>query len=191
MSPQYFQPKCADSKEVISCSAEKAQEFCNFIVFIPTELHSDLILKEQTLRKEADPNIRSSYRQVFEGAGRTLVVKQFLYDWAPPAYDYPCLWRNKELATTQESPPPRAVFINNHALWFGKNYRKQEAATIEMERTRIEITIENGIFSDNEIIAFCKGLRPVNLEARSAIRTLHFHILPTVFVIQRKRVSFR
>lgn len=127
------------------CNPSEAQKQCNFVIFVSTSLPSGIIVREQCLRPESKingnrrENNRSSFRQVFEGADRTLVIKQFLYDWAPPAYDYPCLWRNDEIATAAESPAPIGQFVGNNVLWFGKNYRKQEAATIETERTRIEI----------------------------------------------------
>jgi hypothetical protein len=135
------------------------------------------VVAKQILREEAPEEIRASYRQIYEGEGRKLVVKQFLYDWAPPAYDYPSLWRDAKRATTAEAPPPRAFFIGNHALWIGKNYRMQNGATLEKDRTRVEITLENGNFTDNELIYFCHGLEPANPEkAETILRTPFSHL---------------
>lgn len=161
---------------------QNSQEFCNFVVFAPTNLPKDCIVKEHTLRHEtcADKTkkgSRSSLRSVFEGAGRTLIIKQFLYDWAPPAYDCPSLWRNDEIATTQESPPPKAIFIGNNVLWIGKNYRKQNGATIEIDRTRIEITLEKGDFTDQELIDLCNGFEPQNQQSRTHILNAPFSSL--------------
>ena len=156
--------------ELMPSSPSEAQKRCNFVIFIPSFLPSDVVMREQYLRPESNidsnrrENNRSTFRQVFEGNDRTLVIKQFLYDWAPPAYDYPCLWRNAEIATKAESPAPIGQFVNNNVLWFGKNYRKQEAATIEIERTRIEMTFEKGTFSRQEIVLLCKSLLPVDAE---------------------------
>lgn len=108
------------------------QKQCNFIVFMPTSLPSDLVITEKSFRKESKSstnkreNNRSTFRQIFEGVNRRLVIKQFLYDWAPPAYDHPCLWRNDEIATKAESPAPRGQFVGNNVIWFGKNYRMEK-----------------------------------------------------------------
>lgn len=166
--------------ECISYSPSEAQKHCHFVVFIPTFLPKDLSINEQSLRPESAidtnrrENNRATFRQVFKGADRTLVIKQFLYDWAPPAYDYPCLWRNNEIATQTESPAPKGEFVNHHVLWFGKNYRKQEATTIEIERTRIEMTVEKGTFSNEEIVSICKGLVPANPKLAKEILDLPF-----------------
>lgn len=104
-------------------------------------------------------------------------MKQFLYDWAPPAYDYPCLWRNDKVATKAESPAPTGQFVNRNALWFGRNYRKQEAATIEIERTRIEMTFEKGTFSRQEVVAFCESLSPVDMEIAKHLLSVPFSAL--------------
>lgn len=156
--------------EFVSCRPEEAQKHCNFVIFVPSFLPSGVVMREQSLRLESKidrdrrENNRSTFRQVFEGIDRALVIKQFLYDWAPPAYDHPCLWRNDKIATRTESPAPSGQFVNNNVLWFGKNYRKQKAATIEMERTRIEITFIRGNFSYHEIVSFCKSLLPADAE---------------------------
>lgn len=166
--------------ELITCNPSEAQKQCNFVIFVSTSLPSGVVIREQSLRSESTidrnrrENNRSTFRQVFEGADRTLVIKQFLYDWAPPAYDYPCLWRNDEIATTAESPAPVGQFVNNNVLWFGKNYRKQEAATIEIERTRIEMTFTKGTFSNQEIVLFCKNLLPIDVEIAKSLFKISF-----------------
>jgi hypothetical protein len=166
--------------EFLSCSPDEAQKQCNFVIFVPTFLPLGVVIREQHLRPESTvnrdkrENNRSTFRQVFEGVDRKLIIKQFLYDWAPPAYDYPCLWRNNKIATKTESPAPTGQFVNNNVLWFGKNYRKQEAATIEIERTRIEMTFEKGAFSREEVVSFCKSLSPVNTEIAKQILSVPF-----------------
>lgn len=172
-----FYPKVTDVDETIISDPRNAQKYCNFIVFSPTSTPKDLVLKEQNLRTETKSGTLSSFRQVFEGGERSLVIKQFLYDWAPPAYDYPSLWRNAKIATAQESPPPRGIFIGNHVLWIGKNYRKQNAATIELERTRIEMTLQKGDFSDQELVTLCEGLGFVDEGVRNSILNTPFTTL--------------
>lgn len=166
--------------QLITCSSNEAQKQCNFVIFVSISLPSGVVIREQSLRCESTidsnrrENNRSTFRQVFEGADWTLVIKQFLYDWAPPAYDYPCLWRNDEIATAAESPAPIGHFVNNNVLWFGKNYRKQEAATIEIERTRIEMTFLKGSFSPQEIVVLCKSLVPVDVEIAKQLLKIPF-----------------
>lgn len=166
--------------EFVSCNPEEAQKQCNFVIFVPSFLPSGVVMREQYLRLESKidrdrrENNRSTFRQIFEGVDRTLVIKQFLYDWAPPAYDYPCLWRNDEIATKAESPAPTGHFVNNNVLWFGKNYRKQEAATIEIERTRIEITFIKGTFSCPEIVLLCKSFHPADAKIAKHILSVPF-----------------
>lgn len=166
--------------ELTTCRPSEAQKQCNFVIFIPLSLPSGVVMREQSLRSESKidsnrrENNRSTFRQVFEGTDRTLVIKQFLYDWAPPAYDYPCLWRNDEIATAAESPAPIGQFVNNNVLWFGKNYRKQEAATIEMDRTRIEMTFPKGAFSHQEIVLLSKSLTPVDAEIAKHLLRIPF-----------------
>lgn len=172
-----FSPKIADLDANMRSNPENAQKYCNFVVFSPTYLPKDLVLREQNLRPETNNGVHSSYRQVFEGGERTLVIKQFLYDWAPPAYDYPSLWRNAAIATPEESPPPRGIFVGNNVLWIGKNYRKQNAATIELERTRIEFTLQKGNFSEQELVTLCAGLRCIDENIRNAILNTPFTAL--------------
>lgn len=166
--------------DLIACSPSEAQKHCHFVIFASTFLPPHVVMKEEHLRPESNAHEnrrehnRSTFRQVFAGAGRRLVMKQFLYDWAPPAYDYPCLWRNAEIATQAESPAPTGQFVNNNVLWFGKNYRKQTAATIEIERTRIELTFEEGSFSHQEIVSLCKGLVPVDREIAKHLLSVPF-----------------
>lgn len=166
--------------EFVSCSPEEAQKHCNFVIFVSSSLPSGVVMKEQSLRLESKTdrdrreNNRSTFRQVFEGVDRALVIKQFLYDWAPPAYDHPCLWRNDKIATKAESPAPSGEFVDNNVLWFGKNYRKQEAATIEIERTRIEMTFIRGNFSCHEISSFCKSLLPIDAQIAKNILKIPF-----------------
>ncbi len=160
-------------------NAFEAQKQCNFVLFAANVLPLGLSLKEQSLRleaadKERSVNYNASFRQLFENDHRAIIIKQFLYDWAPPAYDYPCLWRNAKIATQEESPAPNAVFIGNNALWIGKNYRKQNAATIEIERTRIELTINKGTFSDNELVSIAESFTPVDNESAKDILKTSF-----------------
>ena len=80
---------------------EQAQPWCNFVLLRPSALPAGLALVKQELRPEAPPpegvspselaasGTRSSYRGEYEGAGRWLRLKQFLYDWAPPAFAGP------------------------------------------------------------------------------------------------------
>ncbi len=69
--------------EFVSCSPGEAQKQCNFVIFVSSFLPSGTVMREQYLRLESKidrhrrENNRSTFRQVFEGVNRALVIKQF------------------------------------------------------------------------------------------------------------------
>ncbi|HEX4261882.1 MAG TPA: hypothetical protein VHY76_12360, partial [Acetobacteraceae bacterium] len=95
-------------ESLIDPAGIEAQSFLNFALFEPTHLPAGLRAAESRLRPEAQPPENevggpdqarawtASHRTEYSGSGRRLSVKQFLYDWAPPAYDHPSLWRTPE-----------------------------------------------------------------------------------------------
>src|SRR5262249_13040221 len=101
----------------------QAQPWCNFAVWTPEGLPGPYVTVTGTLRKESPPGIPQAetagrtpwsannpcaYRFEVRGPGGRVRVKQFLYDWAFPALDHPCLWDSST----------RAVAIDDrHVLW--------------------------------------------------------------------------
>jgi hypothetical protein len=93
---------------------------------------------------------------VYVGDRRRLRIKQFLYDYAPPAFDHPCLW---------ESDRVKAFPVGDHLGWLGTDYRELPAATVNLNRTTVELSATTGDFEDEEFMSLCRGLRPADPEA--------------------------
>lgn len=173
MITQPYLVKTTQNREPIDIFWNETQEYCNFVLFKPNDLPEGLSLLSNKIRTESDSQ-RASHRSEFSDKNRALSIKQFLYDWAPPAYDHPCLWRNAEISSLEDTPIPRAYLIGNNYLWFGLDYRRKLAATINMLRTQIEITTLKGEFSDQEIIQVVKSMAPVNDGAKELLLKTSF-----------------
>lgn len=175
-----YQPKIGQDSSFKALNWPEAQEWCNFVLFQPTLLPDGMKIVDQQLRPEshAEP---STYRCEIAGQGRKLSIKQFLYDWAPPAYDHPSLWRNNKVSSIEETPIPRPYEINGDIAWIGWNFKKQPALAICLKRTTIEITSIEGGFSDQELIDLCKGLTPVDQKQTVRILETPFSSLSYFF----------
>jgi hypothetical protein len=148
---------------------EEAQAWCNFVLHRPTRLPAGTEIARCTMRPEAPPgrpaqqeqagrspwtiSNRAAHRCEIIGAGRALRMKQFLYDWAPPACDHPSLWMSEGLQ-------PAAV--DNDILWFGTNYLKRPGASLHRHRTMIEFSVTAGSFAMEEVRDLAISLQPVN-----------------------------
>src|SRR5262249_41097168 len=86
----------------------------------------------------------------YAGGGRCLRLKQFLYDWAPPAYDHPSLWISRN----------RPFPVGEHVGWQGHDYRQTPAASVTIDRTTVEASFLAGTFADEEVHALCRGPQP-------------------------------
>ncbi|NUS72634.1 MAG: hypothetical protein HOQ05_04420 [Corynebacteriales bacterium] len=162
---------------------EQAQQWCNFVVWMPTDIPAGCILHMGTLRQEAPPgrvgdhtagrtpwsaNNPAAYRFEITGPHRRLRVKQFLYDWAFPALDHPSLW---------ESAAQAAALDDEHVVWLGIDYQKNKAASARLDRTTVELSVLEGEFSEQEIIALYRAMRPALPEARSELAHTPFSAL--------------
>ncbi|MCD5315726.1 asparagine synthetase B family protein [Kineosporia babensis] len=183
----------------------EAQEWCNFVLWQPTSLPDGCNEVIGTLRREAPPGRTehtagrtpwsaanpSAYRTEISGGGRRLRLKQFLYDWAFPAVDHPCLWGS----------PTRAVPIGEgRVVWLGTDYLGHPGAGARMARTTVEMSVLKGSFGDDEIRELFAGLRPAQEPVPARVLATPFHELsywarypvdmvsvPTgVFVMERK-----
>lgn len=154
---------------------DEAQSLANFIVMKPETLPEGGRIVSSTMRPEAPPgrtsgtgatgrpdwttSNRSCHRfEVVTGRGR-IRTKQFLYDWAPPAFDHPSLWRDF----------PRAFPLREEICWVGKNYLKRHAASLHRARTMIEVSVLSGSFADEQLAEFCESFHPANTEAEKKI----------------------
>jgi hypothetical protein len=153
-----------------------AQLRCNFVLFAPCYLPQRLAIAEQTFRP-ASAEAVATYRLVLREAARAVSIKQFLYDWAPPAYDHPSLWRRATAAREISSPTPYPV--GDDIAWIGINYRGQRALSLNKMRTMIEMVVVEGSFSDPELVALSAGLRPVDSAAAENLSLLPFTSVTT------------
>ncbi len=163
---------CEESK-LRTVAWEQVQPWCNFVVLRPRDLPPDLSVENLTLRPEAPPgrtsdvtgrpdwhdHNRCSLRFEIVGGGRRVRVKQFLYDWAPPAFDHPCLWKSRN----------EPFEVGKNIGWLGTDFRKARAAAVSIDRTTIELSTYEGAFDDDELRAICCGMSPVDLDARRRI----------------------
>lgn len=162
---------------------EQAQEWCNFTVLSPTRLPDGCDTVVSTIRKEAPPGRRDgvtdgrtpwtainpvAVRTEISGPGRGLRIKQFLYDWAFPALDHPCLWENP---TTAHPLPDGAV------VWHGIDYMGRTGASARLHRTLIETSVLSGEFSRDDIDELYRGLVPASPEAQRRIEATGFAAL--------------
>jgi hypothetical protein len=86
-------------------------------------------------------------------------MKQFLYDWAPPAFDHPCLWRCKA----------EPFLVGKNIGWLGTDFKKARAASVSIDRTMVELSVMEGSFTDDELRTICRSLVPVDKNARKQI----------------------
>jgi hypothetical protein len=162
--------------DIRSMDWEKSQLWCNFALMKPTLLPDGVSLETAEMRPESPPgrrdgpkdsrqpswtlSNRASHRCVLAGKDRRLRIKQYLYDWAPPAFDCPSLWL---------SPVVRHFLVGNDVGWLGTDFRGLPGASVCLDRTTIEFSVLGGSFSDDDLQQICRGLRPVNPEARNQI----------------------
>jgi hypothetical protein len=152
---------------------QEAQGWCNFVLMRPTVFPDDLTLEKTEMRPESPPgrinsshrpewtqSNRAAHRCELAGRERRLRIKQFLYDYAPPAFDHPCLWESRGI---------RGFPVGDHLGWLGTDFRKLQAGSVCFDRTTIELSVTSGTFADEELQAICRGMSPVDPEARRRI----------------------
>lgn len=171
-----FIPQSTSHSELRSTDFTETQPWCNFVLFSPTHLPNGMEITDRQLRTESS-NGFSSYRFHITGGGRTLSIKQFLYDWAPPAYDHPSLWRNAKISQASDTPLPKPFLIKQDVAWVGLNFRRQRAASLHMKRTMIEMTVIEGDFDDEELIHIFRNLRPISEVSMQKILSTPFACL--------------
>lgn len=183
---KYWNHKTVSSSEDVEAEVhqmgwEEAQSWCNFVLMKPRNLPGDLELERAQMRPEAPPgrpehleqqtrpawtqSNRAVHRVEYVGHGRRLRIKQFFYDYAPAAFDHPCLW---------ESEKVHPFHVNQHIGWIGRDFRKLQAATINLDRTTVELSVTSGVFTDGELKEICVSLSPVLPEVRARILATPF-----------------
>ncbi|HEY9775120.1 MAG TPA: hypothetical protein V6C81_15250 [Planktothrix sp.] len=159
---------------------DQAQAWCNFVLVMPGWLPSDcrqpftgsLRMEAPPARAAQDANRpnwtranTSSYLTIAQSPERRLRIKQFLYDWAPPASDHPALWGSKD----------RPVTIDSKRIgWLGTDYEKRAAASAILWGTTCEVRVEQGFFTETELTRICRELHPVDSKAKDLIAVTPF-----------------
>ena len=158
----------------------------NFVVYAPQTLPPGMRVSSNSLRPEQPPGRPAgvkvaelgqtpwseanpcSLRTLVEGDGRALRIKQFLYDWAPPAASIAALWDCQDL---------RAAPCQGSVVFLGTDYRASLGAVIQLQRTQIEVSTLHGEFSDAELVRVAEGLVVADKEFATVVSDASFHEL--------------
>lgn len=164
----------------------EAQASVNFVVFEPGWLPGDCQMAAVTLRPELPPGRPDgvtaedlgqtpwsegnpcSVRAVVDGDGRLVRLKQFLYDWAPPAASIAPLW---------QTPEPTPFECGRSIGWLGTDYEDRRGGCVQRERTQLELSVLEGAFADSDLKELLDGLTPANPGSARAVRRVPFHRL--------------
>ncbi|MBI3299086.1 MAG: hypothetical protein HYZ75_13035 [Elusimicrobia bacterium] len=127
-------------------------------------------LEHASLRRETAPAAAPtgwhragtcSYVFHVRGRGRSLRCKQFLYDLGPlSALDSAALFDHYAWTIT-----PRPLG-GGRLCWLGTDYAKKRAASFYAWGTNVEWRVLEGSFSDDELVALCRGMKPLGVETR-------------------------
>ena len=153
--------KVSKESSVFDAPWVESQKWSNFVLLRPHWMPEGIGLTQCQMRSES-PTVRASHRAEFGDENRRFSIKQFLYDWAPPAYDHPSLWRNPKISSLTDTPAPTCHLIGNNYLWMGLDYRRNPAASINMLRTQVELTVLAGDFDEQEIFQILSSMKPVD-----------------------------
>ncbi|MFB9825784.1 hypothetical protein [Halobaculum roseum] len=163
-----------------------AAAHANFVVHEPTTLPDDCAVETVTYRPEQPPGRPdgvsaeelgqtpwsdgnpASVRAVVRGDDRAFRIKQFLYDWAPPAASVAPLWR---------TPDPTPVNCGDAVGWLGIDYQDRRGACLQRERAQFEVSVTDGEFTDDELTAVLRGVAPADAAASAGVRGAPFHAL--------------
>ncbi|MWG36035.1 hypothetical protein [Halomarina oriensis] len=170
----------------VETTPEDAQSMANFVVFDPTWLPEDCRVETVTARPERPPGRPdgvdteevgqtpwsegnpSSVRVVVTGDGRRVRLKQFCYDWAPPAASIAPLWRTRR---------PEPFDCAGTVGWLGTDYKDNRGACVQRDRTQLELSVEDGVFDDGELRRLLSGLLPAAPATAAVVRGVPFHQL--------------
>ena len=180
-----YQPLTDQSKPPQGLCWEEAQHYCNFVLFKPQDKYLEKFkVVETSLRVESTTDF-ASHRCLLRSERSLISIKQFLYDWAPPAYDHPSLWRNAEISPQASTPIPKPVPVGSQIAWIGLNFRRQQAATLSLMRTMVEVTIIEGNAKQEEFLELFNSLGPVN--AAVAEKIIHTPFAMLTYMWRHKR----
>lgn len=146
---------------------EQAQVYCNFPVLRPSWIPADLGASEVWIRPEGGGGEGwSSVRAVLRGPGRGLRIKEFLWDWTLPYADSNLSGRPRDWRD-----------LRGDLACFGVDYRGRPAACFGRLRTQVELSVEAGRFSLDELARLLDGLEPVDPDAVPALLAAPLHAI--------------
>jgi hypothetical protein len=161
-----------------------AQGRVNFVVYAPTSLPVGCEVERTTLRPEQPPGRPDgleageigqtpwseanpcSLRTLVRGDGRALRIKQFLYDWAPPAAGVAPLWDSEELEPFE---------CEGAVGWLGEDYRDARGGCVQLFDTQVEVSVIEGTFPDDELRELFRSLVPADPDGGAVVRAAPFH----------------
>lgn len=149
-----------------------AQPYANFPVLEPRWLPEGCSPGPVSVRTEGDRWATVHYR--VGGRARRMRVKEFLFDW----------WTLTSSATNLQGPV-RPFSAQGTVGWHGTDYKGLPAACWSRLRTQVEISVEEGRFTDQEIESFCAGLTPVDPAAAQLLAAVPFARIS--FTVRRRR----
>lgn len=167
----------------IETTPASAQSALNFVAFEPTTLPRECEVTAVTRRPERPPGRPAgmdaaavgqtpwsegnpcSLRLLIEDDDRRLRLKQFLYDWAPPAASIAPLWG---------TPEPVPVRLDDVVAWLGTDYKDNRGACLQRERTQVELSVLEGTFGDDELRRLMEGLAVAKPTAAHRVRLTPF-----------------
>lgn len=176
----------ADARSTVETTFADVQKSVNFVVFEPAWLPGDCRVSEVTLRPEQPPGRPGetaagdlgqtpwsegnpcSLRAVVVGDNRRFRIKEFLYDWAPPAASVAPLWETSE---------PEPVECGDVIGWLGTDYKGNRGACVQRARTQLEVSVLEGEFGDDELLDLLCGLEVAAPGSSRPVRTAPFHAL--------------
>jgi hypothetical protein len=108
----------------------------------------------------------ASIRIEIQGEERRLRIKQFLYDWAPPSASIAPLWGADSLEP----------FDCKYTVgWIGTDYKENRGASVQLDRTQVELSVLDGTFGNDELTDILSELTRSNPPAADRVRKVPFH----------------
>lgn len=170
-SPQVVTDLASAEADLIEMDPAQAQPYCNFQILFPESLPAGYACSSASLRRECVPGRppscsrgrsgwsianNGSIRFEFTDGDSRIRMKEFLYDWAPPAADQPSLWSSATRACEIVAP---------YVVWLGTDYNGHRAAYARIGRTSCELSVTHGDATRFDIVEFYRSLRSPSPQA--------------------------
>jgi hypothetical protein len=141
------------------------KQFHSFILLYPEILLEGWNIEKVSERYEGE-KWETFWFQVFTPTGM-FRVKEFFLDIMEPVFPDSCISQAKG----------SCFQYKGLVYWKGVNYKGKDSYVISRWKTQIEISIDRGYVTQNEMERFLFGLQPVNMEFAKTILHTPFHLL--------------